>query len=185
MAIIQERLPGPKFKNGNILFQRIPKPLYGMTVRSLMGTEFWNKEKTRSKIKNNYCCWACGINASNARFHQRLEAASVFSLSINDRCMIYNGAASLCYLCNCAMRIDEIFRGIDKGVFDYSFYEEVRIHCKIVTGSIVFPDTKIISVEDWQEWNLQINGVKYFSKFKTEKDFDIFYSNQRDQKNGN
>jgi hypothetical protein len=40
----------------------IPKPLHGLNPRSILGIEWWDKVRYEAQKRNNFKCFACGID---------------------------------------------------------------------------------------------------------------------------
>ena len=69
--------PNPKY----LTHPNIPKPLHGMNPRSILGKEWWDIKRREAYATHNYCCWACGIPKSKAKYHNWLEGHETYQIN--------------------------------------------------------------------------------------------------------
>ena len=59
----------------------IPKPLHGISPRTIMGDDWWNKTRQEVYKKYDYHCIACGVAKEDAKKHQWLEAHEFWNIN--------------------------------------------------------------------------------------------------------
>lgn len=90
-----------QFPNPSILSHpNIPKPLHGISPRTINGQEWWDIKRRESYAKYNYCCWACGIKKFDAKYHKWLEAHENYVIDYNSCTVNVSEITALCHSCH-------------------------------------------------------------------------------------
>jgi hypothetical protein len=187
VAIFKSKSNVAYFKKPSIIFQFFPKPLTGLTPRSLMGSKWWKKEKQDAILENNYCCHACGVNVNDAEIHKRLEAFPIYIRYGNDSRVVYRRCAALCHLCYCVANFKMSMNLFEKDFMDSEKFDRICAHRNEMMVCAHFDGKNDLPILNWDDWFLEIEGQFYFSKFKNEKECDDFYltNQQKGDTNGN
>jgi len=91
----------PKFIEPKLLLHPvIPDPLHGTNPRTIFGRGWWEWERKKTYLKNNYHCWVCGTHQSKAKYYKRLEAHETYDIDYNKGIMTFNSIVALCYCCH-------------------------------------------------------------------------------------
>lgn len=85
---------------GILLHPNIPKPLHEVNPRSIKGQAWWDVQRQKAYTENSYCCWACAIHKSQAKFHQWLEAHENYSIDYKNGLVKVTEITALCHACH-------------------------------------------------------------------------------------
>lgn len=78
----------------------IPKPLHGISPRTINGQFWWDKVRQSVYKKYDYHCIACGVSKQDAKKHKWLEAHEFWKISYSTgRCEI-TSIEPLCHYCH-------------------------------------------------------------------------------------
>lgn len=153
----------PNFIDPSILLDlNIPKPLHGLNPRTLLGKEWWDKERKAAQAKNNYCCWACGVYVTRAKYHAWLEGHEIYDRNYEDGVFTYKHTASLCHACHNYIHDGRMQALVDKGVFPSVKQNYIINHGEAILKRAklkrpAYPSTSVL----WKEWKLVINKQAY------------------------
>lgn len=141
------------FTRPEIVFQVIPKMLYGITPKSATTRDWWLSKKFDASIKNNYCCWACGVHVNDSKIHRRLEGVAVYDIDYEKKKMVFNQVAMLCYLCNSYKNIELISKSYNEGFLDKNKYFAILAHGKKLIDVYdikIYPSPNIDCFDGWE-----------------------------------
>lgn len=82
-----------------LLHPNIPEGAAGLNPRTMLGQEWWDVERKAAEVKNNYCCYACGIHKSDTKEHW-LEGHESYTIDYGKCTITYNMTVSLCNKCH-------------------------------------------------------------------------------------
>lgn len=175
MAKIPERNLLPYYTRPQILLDNhIPKPLHGLNPRTLLGKEWWDKIRTQVYKQNNYCCWACGIHKTQAKYYQRLEAHESYEIDYKLARMTLKEVVALCHSCHNYIHKGRLKSLLDKQKITRSKFDYIINRGDKLTRLLEKPvRTRVFT--DWSKWHLMINGFKFYSRFKNEKEWEKHY----------
>lgn len=88
----------PAFKWPAILqHPTIPRAMWGLNPRTVLGQEWWDVQRKAAYAKNNYCCWACGAPRTHTRL---LEAHECYLIDYVEGTMELRLVVALDTLCH-------------------------------------------------------------------------------------
>lgn len=173
----------------------IPKPLHGTAPRTILGDEWWNKQRQLAYAENDYHCQACGIHKSKDRFHNWLEAHEDYSINYSTGKVKLNKIVALCHTCH-----NFIHSGRLGALYRKGFEPQDKVEYILKRGFWVlksnnlepfwgtaFLYTEVFSnldlldrveelkkkqepsriCQDWSKWHIEIDGVNHYGKFKS------------------
>jgi hypothetical protein len=169
-----------------LLHPNIPKALHGVNPRSIYGNGWWDKQRKESYSKNNYCCWACGVHKTKAKYHNWLEAHEMYEYDFNNYTLTFNEVVALCHSCHGYIHSGRLMILRDKNIISKKMYEDIIRHGTKIAKRINYDNENVQRllneydtsdyIERWQEWRMIIDGESYEPKFKTFNEWQDFYS---------
>ena len=172
----------PRFTKPVILLHpNIPKPLHGMSPRALKGGEWWDKERQKAYAKNNYCCWACGIHKSKAKYHNWLEAHECYEYNYPRGTAKMIMITALCHSCHNSIHSGRMQMMVNAGEMAEEKFVDILAHGLSIRTQIPQETKNPFIVNDgisaeWGEWRLILDGKEYKSKFQDRNEWLQFYS---------
>jgi hypothetical protein len=183
-----------------LLHPNIPKPLHGIAPREIYGRGWWDKQRQAAYKKNNYCCWACGIDKNNALYYQWLEAHEIYDVDYSIGEAKFIGVSALCHVCHNFIHSGRLV----------SLYRRQEVDLEKITtilryGFGVLKDSKLkmnpfalkvakevdeslfkeyfkygfheygVCLAKWDDWYMLIDGKKYKGKFKSLQEWADYY----------
>jgi len=185
----------PRFTRPNLLrHHTIPRPLFGLTPRHILGQEWWDKTRRAAYEANNMRCWACGGPGP-------LEAHEAYDIDYFRARMTYVETVSLCSDCHAFIHIGRTIGLFARGeiksadakrivLSGYKLLKGAGLKCPWETRTITSPtldwegSTKWIDrvmkntermpdfpEHRWDDYRLVLNGVYYPPRFKNLEQF--------------
>ena len=173
----------------------IPKPLHGISPRTIEGDDWWDKTRQEVYAKYNYHCIACGISKFEAKGKKWLEAHEFWDINYKKGICKIKSIEPLCHYCHNFIHsgrlkmilgkekpIQEVKSILEHGLnilaenklrcFPYTLFLAKKLNCNTFGVSAYFlPDDDV----PWDKWKLIWKGKKYYSKFKSFDDWKVFY----------
>ncbi len=174
----------------------IPKPMHGISPRTIEGQEWWDKTRREAYARYGYICIACGVSKQNAKLHQWLEAHEFWDIDYLSGVCRIKSIEPLCHYCHnfihsgrLSMVIykekseQEVIEILEHGFcvlsksklscfpFTLEFAEEIGAKTYGVTPYSL-PDKDVA----WGDWKLIWNEKEYHSKFSSFSEWRKFYS---------
>lgn len=78
----------------------IPKPLHGLSPRSIKGKDWWDVTRKQVYKEQGWCCIACGVKKEEAKYHQWLEAHESYKINYTKGFMVLEEIIALCHSCH-------------------------------------------------------------------------------------
>jgi hypothetical protein len=79
---------------------RLPMPLHGLNPRTIRGNEWWDQQRRAAYAANQYCCFACGVPAAQAKYESRLEAHEAYHIDYRGHRAEMIEIVALCHACH-------------------------------------------------------------------------------------
>lgn len=180
-----------KLHPGILRQPNIPKPLHGLNPRSIMGQEWWNKERQKAYASMNYHCYACGVHKRQAKLHKWLEAHESYKFHYTAGRLILNKIVPLCPACHKFIHSGRLVIAEKDSVVDLVLEHGMAILSK--NNMQCFPGTydkahalgikpivepyrmPEINVK-WKDWRLVFNGKEYEPLFDSFKKWQKHYN---------
>ena len=180
----------PKIIRPDLLCQpNIIKPLHGLNPRTILGQKRWDFQRYKAYAKNNDCCMSCGIHKSKAKYHKRMEAHEVYLVDFETHTYRLVEIVPLCHSCHNYIHDWRLSILARKGEISMKRYNAIMRHGDTILkenglqrGSVMYqmckwdytlwePENNWTRADRW----LMIEGIKYYTKFKTYMDWCNFY----------
>lgn len=165
----------------------IPKPLHGLSPRTIMGQEAWDVERQKVYAQSYYRCVACGVHKSEAKGPKWLEAHEFYDIDYRTGRVEIKKIVALCHYCHNFIHSGRLYmiqgkeKGVeeikailehgflvlaDKGLECFYFTFDYALELGVDTHG-VFPneDTNEITVP-WGDWRLIYNGKEYLPLYE-------------------
>jgi len=173
----------------------IPKPLHGLNPRTILGKEWWDKERFAAQAQTNYTCYACGIKKEEAKKHKWLEGHENFDINYQTGVCEVKSIVPLCHYCHNFIHSGRLAHILGKEkskqevieILEHGFkiLSENNLQCFFGTlylGNSLNCNTFQVSAYStenscvpWGKWCLLLDGKKYYSKFKNYSEWKSFY----------
>ena len=173
----------------------IPKPLHGISPRTIMGDEWWNKTRQEVYARYNYHCIACGVSKLEAQGPKWLEAHEFWEINYREGVCKIKSIEPLCHYCHNFIHSgrlkkimgkektkQEVINILEHGLkilsehklkcFPSTLYFALDLGCKTYGVSpYSIPDKDI----PWEKWKLVYNNKEYYSKFSSFQEWEEYY----------
>ena len=172
------KFPNPEY----LTHPNIPKPLHGVNPRSVLGKEWWDTHRQEAYAKNNYCCWACGVHKTEAKYHQWLEAHESYDFNYRLGRANLKEIIALCHSCHNFIHSGRLQMLVNKGEYSAEKQDDILRHGYSVLSEAnlkPFDHGKPGKVARWGKWHIVIDGKKYYSKFKNIDEWAEYYRRYR------
>jgi hypothetical protein len=186
-----------KLKPELLQHPNIPKPLHGVSPRTVKGQDWWDITRQAAYASTDYHCLACGVHKMEAKYHKWLEAHEDYDINYETGEVNIKQIIPLCHSChnfihsgrlwmvnrnkNTVKLTDIITHGLDilqsnnlpaqMVSLQLASLLEIKHNCLPLRE---FPEEDIA---DWGEWHLVLEGEKYYSKFKNQEQWHDYYTN--------
>ena len=175
----------------------IPKPLHGLSPRTINGDTWWNATRQEVYARYNYHCIACGTHKLRAKGPLWLEAHEYYEIDYVKGTMVCKSIEPLCHYCHNFIhsgRLQAII-GIEKSqkeivhILEHGFEILARAKLKCFPDTLIFAEQigardfgvkgyVVKSSVPWSKWRLIWNGKEYYSKFKNIEELEAYYQTQ-------
>lgn len=182
----------------------IPKPLHGIAPRTIYGDGWWNVVRQIAYRSKDFTCHACGVKKQNAKYHQWLEAHEMYDF--NYPVITFSGLVALCHCCHNFIHSGRLYALYQKGEVSWEKFEDIlargfwvlkKENLKPWYGTAYLwmkhqgyseqdalenlkeHGIELPSGEDpysWNEYEMEIFGQRYKSKFKGIEEWYAFYN---------
>lgn len=187
--------PNPKY----LTHPNIPKPLHGVNPRSIKGQAWWDIQRQKAYETHDYHCWACGIHKLHAKYHQWLEAHEEYQINYNTGKVLLKDIIALCHSCHNFIHSGRLYAlwnsnewSTDKciDILNHGFeilesaslepYHGTQYIAYLISGASVSGYEFVLSKQNenvarWESWHLELDGKRYYSKFKNINEWKDYY----------
>lgn len=189
-----------KLKPEILCHLHIPKPLHGLSPRTIMGRGWWDETRQAVYASTDYHCAACGVHKSAAKERKWLEAHEFLNVDYKTGVCEIISIEPLCHYCHNFIHSGRlgIIIGTEKSkqevieILEHGFkiLAEHKLSCFPFTYDLAkqlkcktfnvkpyellesFPWEK--GAIRWGDWKLIWMGKEYKSKFKSFDEWDYF-----------
>jgi len=162
-----------------LLHPNIPAPLHGLAPRTIMGSKWWEATREAAYRKAHYCCLACGVHKSKAKFRQWLEAHETYQIDWHKGRSEYIETVALCHCCHNYIHSGRLEALLEEGRISHAKFAAIHRHGdEILAKAGLAKKVTLVSNEaPWGKWRLVFNGKLYKPKYKTKKAWERAYGN--------
>lgn len=178
---LPQRKPCPVPLRPEILIHpNIPKPLHGVNPRTIMGTNWWNRERRKVYKSTEFHCIACGVHKDDARSRQWMEAHETYSIDYLKGRATYIETVPLCHFCHNFIHSGRLQALLDSGKLHHSKFVAIIQHGDRVLRAAGLEKKshfereaevkKLIRqglIADWEDWRLIFDGKEHEPIYKT------------------
>jgi len=175
----------------------IPKPLHGVAPREIKGQNWWDETRQKTYKSTDYHCVACGVAKSEAKKHKWLEAHEFWNIDYNTGICEVKSIEPLCHYCHNFIHSGRLSMIIGKekskqeviDILEHGFKVLAENNLKAFYFTVDFAKrigAKTFGVEKytptvneklkWTDFKLIFEGNEYFSKFKSQSEWQSFYN---------
>ena len=182
--ILQDQIDSKtqKLRPEILLHPNIPKPLHGMNPRSILGQEWWDKQRRAAYAKEDFHCWACGVHKTDAKYHQWLEGHECYKFNYSAGTAVMIEIVALCHSCHNFIHRGKLAMDLRAGRISQEKHDEILEHGTQILHQLCKVDEHPYIVCDggtpakWGDWRLILEGKEYRSKFENFDEWKQFYS---------
>lgn len=157
-----------------LLSQNIPKPLYGVAPRTVLGTKWWYATRKATYASTQFHCIACGVHKCLAKSRKWLEAHEVYDIDYVKGHMTYIKSVPLCHFCHNFIHDGRLLSLLQQGKLHHAKYAAVMQHGDSVLAEAglerLTHTQRDQAVRDaildgkmaeWGDWRLVVVGKEY------------------------
>lgn len=160
-----------------LLHPNIPKPMHGVNPRSVKGTKWWDEQRQIAYAKTEYCCAACGVHKTEAKYHHWLEAHELYDIQYWCGRMQFVEIVALCHSCHNYIHSGRMRALVDKGEMSQEKFNEIIKHGENVLAGVLQKTAVSYEVEcKWADWCMVFDGVEYPPIYKTYEEWNAHYN---------
>jgi len=157
-----------------LVHPNIPKPLHGLSPRTIMGEDWWNQQRKVAYKQAGYRCQACGMSSKFP-----LEAHEIYKIDHFLGEATFIRIVALCRDCHSYIHSGLLGTKLRKGKITVEEYN------RITTRGNTLLDIAGIKAEpylgptpSWTKWRLIFNGKKYKPIHKSFEEWRAHYDTQ-------
>ena len=170
------RTPKMKLNPSLLTHPNIPKPLHGLNPRTIMGLEWWNRQRTQALSDSKNTCCACGVSKKDA-YRGVLEIHENYHFDYENGRLTILDYVSLCVLCHSYIHSGLLNVKLSRGEITEEFFNRVHAHGdKILADADIAKPELPIDVVEWSDWRLIFDGNEYAPLWKSREDWFAHYN---------
>ena len=146
----------------------IPKPLHGVSPRTMLGKDWWDEKRQEAYAERDYHCYACGVHKKDAEHHKWLEAHEDYDINYKTGEVKLKRIVALCHSCHSYIHSGLLNIRLKKGEISPEKHKHILTRGdNILEKADLSPwNPDCGEFAEWGKWHLLIDGKKYYSKFK-------------------
>ena len=156
----------------------IPKPLHGVNPRTIMGKEWWDKNRRIVYAERDFHCFACGGHKKEDKFHNWLECHEDYNINYKTGEVTLKRLVALCHCCHSFLHSGLLEMRLRKGDISDSDYDYIVKRGKKIlkkAGLKQWTGEDVEDFADWGKWRLIIEDKEFYSKFKNYSEWEAHY----------
>ena len=186
-------LPQWTVKPELLLHPNIPKPLHGVAPRTVLGLNWWNRERRKVYASTFFHCEACGVHKQGAKSRQWLEAHEVYEIDYERGRMVYLRSVPLCHHCHNYIHDGRLQWLLKEGKISHAKYVSILQHGEEVLRKAGLNKQNRIdrdaqasemiingTMAPWSQWRLVIESVEYPPMFNSYEEWLKNYEDSSD-----
>lgn len=183
-----------------LLHPQIPMPLHGLSPRSILGKRWWDTKRHAVYFRANFCCEACGVHKTQAKYRQWLECHEDYKIDYEKGTMEINDFVALCHMCHNYIHNHRLSMLLAHGKVSERFVYDILTHGNEVLKKANLPlnpfavhiwnvlfsgendiQTEIeipFSTVKWSDWRMILEGKEYEPLWENEQAHMSHYSGE-------
>lgn len=168
----------------------IIKPLHGLNPRTIMWPVLWDRVRHKASADNKHHCMWCWVYQSNARYKKYLEAHEWYDIDFATHTYRLRQIVPLCNSCHMFIHSGllsimanngTIAKRRETAILDHGnrILREAGINKMEYISNLCWGDFSLFTPEkngSRSDWWLEVNGIKYYTKYPTYYDRARKYS---------
>lgn len=170
-----------------LLCQNIPMPMHGVNPRTVLGVNWWNRERRAAYRSTQWHCEACGVHKSEAKLHQWLEGHELYAINYVKGRMKYVRTVPLCHFCHAFIHDGRLEAMLRDGLVNHQKYCAILQHGERVLAAAGLvrktraerTEEMVASIRDktfavwapWSEWRLVIGRKTYKPLYESQEEW--------------
>jgi len=160
--------------------------MHGVAPRVVLGDSWWNKTRQAAYSSTNFCCVACGVHKSVAKYRQWLEGHELYDIDYGAARMVYVETIPLCHLCHNYIHSGRLAALLSKGKITHAKFKAVMQHGEQIVEAIPQEiSRKILNSQQqsirkfqrtnppWHSWRMEVDGVLHPPKYSSFQEWKI------------
>jgi hypothetical protein len=174
----------------------IPKPLHGLSPRTIKGKIWWDATREEVYKSMDYHCIACGVEKLKAKKHKWLEAHEFWNINCQTGICKVDSIVPLCHYCHNFIHSGRLAMIINKEKSEAEVIEILEHGFSILKNNKLKAFMPTIKLAEqigartfnvkgytpntnnklkWSDFTLVFEGTEYRSKFSSIEDWKSFY----------
>lgn len=147
--------------------------LHGTAPRTVLGEDWWKKEREKVKRDSRGYCAACGEHFTNAVLGKVLDAHECYDIDYMEGTMTYVQTVALCKACHLY-----VHKGFMRSQVAAKKMAQELMDAVVERGDMLLREAGLTLLRPsfknsaaWEDWRLVVHGKKYRGRFPTEDDY--------------
>lgn len=155
----------------------IPKPLHGLTPRTIYGQAWWDEVRRAAYRSTAYHCLACGVSRFRAKYCKHMEAHELYKYDYDKGTITYLIAVPLCHSCHSFIHSGRMRALVIEGLMPQTKMIDILNHGQRVLSAagLVRPADPDCSVR-WEDWRMILDGIPSVPLWPTHEAWSEHYS---------
>lgn len=175
----------------------IPKPLHGLSPRTIMGRYKWDLLRVEIYKKYHNRCIVCGVSKLSAKRYKRLEAHENWDINYTTGICAVKSIEPLCNFCHSFIHSGKLTMDLQEKRISLAMYKDILKQGFSILGKnhlSCFPSTlglaKLVGIKtnvksytlkvnpdlEWADYRVKFNNKLYKPLFKNMLDWEEHYA---------